>query len=164
MGICRLPHIIMTPIRGRFIKKRPCILSLTLSKEKGFWGLRGQCLANFRYLKGPIYSWSYSWPFKNTWSTITLQLHNINRMNLFSRSISYTYLDTIFFKEIKFDLQITIDRVHPVQSSSRSDYCITTVIIWKTLKLPKKQQVLRKRGLVPTVQPEPDFSWTCGFC
>ena len=74
---------------------QPYNLSLTSWEKKGFWGLRGRCLANFRYLKGPIYSLNYSQPVKNMWSTITLQLHNINRMNLFSRSISYTYLKAI---------------------------------------------------------------------
>ena len=29
--------------------------------------------------------------------------------------------------------------------------------------MPKKRQSLKNRGLVPTIQPEPDFSWTCGF-
>ena len=28
----------------------------------------------------------------------------------------------------------------------------------------KKRLSLKKRGLVPTIQPEPDFSWTCRFC
>ena len=27
----------------------------------------------------------------------------------------------------------------------------------------KKRESLKNRGLVPTIQPEPDFSWTCGF-
>ena len=34
-----------------------------------------------------------------------------------------------FFKKIIFDLQITTDRVHPVQISSRSDNCITIDIM-----------------------------------
>ena len=38
-----------------------------------------------------------------------------------------------------FDLHITIDRVHPVQISSRSDCCITTHIMRKTTKMPKKR-------------------------
>ena len=32
-----------------------------------------------------------------------------------------------------------------------------------TPKKLKKQPSLKNRGLVPTIQPEPDFSWTCGF-
>ena len=75
---------------------QPYNLSLTSWEKKGFWGLRGRCLANFRYLKGPIYSLNYSQPVKNMWSTITLQLHNINRMNMFSRSISYIYLNHFY--------------------------------------------------------------------
>ena len=39
---------------------------------------------------------------------------------------------------IIFDLRITIPRVHPVQSSSRSGYCITTDIIGQTPKMPGK--------------------------
>ena len=27
----------------------------------------------------------------------------------------------------------------------------------------KKRLSLKNRGLVPTIQPDPDFSWTCGF-
>ena len=23
---------------------------------------------------------------------------------------------------------------------------------------------LNNRGMIPTIQPEPDFFWTCGFC
>ena len=34
-----------------------------------------------------------------------------------------------FLEKIIFDFQITIDRVHPVQISSRSDNCITTDIM-----------------------------------
>ena len=34
-----------------------------------------------------------------------------------------------FLEKNIFDLQITIDRVHPVQISSRSDNCITTHIM-----------------------------------
>ena len=68
-----------------------------------------------------------------------------------------------FLEKNIFDLQITIDRVHPVQISSRSDNCITTDIMWKSPIMPKKRQSLKNRGLVPTIQPEPDFSWTCGF-
>ena len=81
---------------------QPYNLSLTSWEEKGFWGLRGWCLANFRYLKGPIYSLNYSQPVKNMWSTITLQLRNINRMNLFSRSISYTYLNNCVMSEFQY--------------------------------------------------------------
>ena len=39
-----------------------------------------------------------------------------------------------FLEKIIFDLQITIDRVNPVQISSCSDYCITTGIMRKTPK------------------------------
>ena len=59
--------------------------------------------------------------------------------------------------------QITIDREHPVQIPSRSDNCITTDIMQKSPKMLKKWLSLKNRGLVPTIQPEPDFSWTCGF-
>ena len=42
-----------------------------------------------------------------------------------------------FLEKIIFDLQITIDRVHPVQILSRSDYCITTQVstigVWSLL-------------------------------
>ena len=34
-----------------------------------------------------------------------------------------------FLEKVIFDLQITIDRVHPVQIPSRSDHCITTDIM-----------------------------------
>ena len=68
-----------------------------------------------------------------------------------------------FLEKNIFDLQITIDRVHPVQILSCSHYCITTHILRKTPKMPKKRPSLKNRGLVPTIQPEPDFSWTCGF-
>ena len=64
---------------------------------------------------------------------------------------------------IIFDFHITIDTVHPVQISSRSDNCITTDMMWKSPKMPKKGLSLKNRGLIPTIQPEPDFSWTCGF-
>ena len=53
-------------------------------------------------------------------------------------------------------------RVHPVQISSRSDYCIRTNIIWKTPKMLKNNEV-GSRGLVPTILLEPDLSWTCCF-
>ena len=33
------------------------------------------------------------------------------------------------YENILLDLQIPIDRIHPVQISSRSDYCITTDIM-----------------------------------
>ena len=33
----------------------------------------------------------------------------------------------------------------------------------QTPKTPKKRLSPKNRGLVPTIQPEPDFSWTCGF-
>ena len=33
----------------------------------------------------------------------------------------------------------------------------------KNTKNDKKRPSLKNRGLVPTIQPEPDFSWTCGF-
>ena len=29
--------------------------------------------------------------------------------------------------------------------------------------MPKKRASLKNRSLVPTIQPEQDFSWTCGF-
>ena len=29
--------------------------------------------------------------------------------------------------------------------------------------MAKKLQSLKERGLVPTIQTEPDFSWICGF-
>ena len=74
---------------------QPYNLSLTSWEKKGFWGLRGRCLANFRYLKGPIHSWSYLWPVKNMWSTITLQLHKRNRINLFWRWNSYRILKRV---------------------------------------------------------------------
>ena len=45
-------------------------------------------------------------------------------------------LNTILSK-ISFGLQITIDRVHHVQISSRSDYCISTDIMWKTKNVEK---------------------------
>ena len=46
----------------------------------------------------------------------------------------------ISFEKIIVDLQITIDRVHPVQILSCSHYCITTHILWKTPKMPKKNE------------------------
>ena len=68
-----------------------------------------------------------------------------------------------FFEKNIFDLQITMERVHPVQISSRSVHCIITNIMWKTQKMMKKRPSLKYRGLVPTIHPEPDFSLTCGF-
>ena len=44
-------------------------------------------------------------------------------------------------ENIIFDLPITIDRVHPVQISSRPDHCITTDIMLKTQKMPKNDKV-----------------------
>ena len=46
-----------------------------------------------------------------------------------------------------FDLQIIINTVHSVQTSSRSDLCITTEIMWKTPKMPKKWQSLKNLSL-----------------
>ena len=63
-----------------------------------------------------------------------------------------------FSEKILFDLQINIDWVHPVQISSRSYYCISTDIMWKTPNIS-----LKNRGLVPTIQLEPDSCWTCSF-
>ena len=63
-----------------------------------------------------------------------------------------------YFKNI-IDLQINIDTVNPVQILSRSDE-------WQNVKNTKnaeKRPSLKNRGLVPTLQPEPDFSWTYGF-
>ena len=48
-------------------------------------------------------------------------------------------------------------RVHPVQISSPSDYCITNDIMCKHIKNDEKTS-LKIRGLVPTIQPEPDFT------
>ena len=42
-----------------------------------------------------------------------------------------------FLEKIIFDFQIAIDRAHPVQIASRSDYCISTHIMWKSPKKPK---------------------------
>ena len=42
-----------------------------------------------------------------------------------------------FLENIIFDFQITIDRVHPIQISSRSYYCITTHITEKTQNVKK---------------------------
>ena len=63
-------------------------------------------------------------------------------------------------EKIVFDLQITIAIVHLVQISSRSVHCITTDTVWKIRKVLKS---LKSRGLVPTIQPEPDFSQVCSF-
>ena len=52
----------------------------------------------------------------------------------------YTFKYSFLEKTI-FDLQISIPRVHPVEISSRSDYCITTDIIWKHTKNAKKTTV-----------------------
>ena len=46
-----------------------------------------------------------------------------------------------FLENIIFDFQITIDRVHPVQISSRSDNCIATDIMCKTPKMLKNDEV-----------------------
>ena len=69
-----------------------------------------------------------------------------------------------FLENIIFDFQITIDKVHFVQISSPSDNCITTDIMQKTPRMVKKLKSLKYRGLVPTIQVEPDFSRTCSFC
>ena len=59
-----------------------------------------------------------------------------------------------FIEKIIFDLQITIDRVHPVQIFTCSDYYITT---------NKMQKTPKNKGLVPTILYYTKFSWTCGF-
>ena len=46
-----------------------------------------------------------------------------------------------FLQKIIFDFQITTDRVHHIQISSRSDNCITTDLMWKTTKFWKNDQV-----------------------
>ena len=51
--------------------------------------------------------------------------------------------------------------MHSVQISIRSDCCITTDIMRKHTENAEKMS--KNRGLVPTIQPLPDFSWTCGF-
>ena len=61
-----------------------------------------------------------------------------------------------FLEKSIFDLKITIPRVHPVQISSHSDYCITTGIMYKHWKCWKNDQV-SKIGVVPTIQPEPNL-------
>ena len=61
----------------------------------------------------------------------------------FSKNVYKDIIHT-FAQKIIFDLQITIDRVHPVQISSRSDYCITTDIMWKHKKNAKKRISLKK--------------------
>ena len=64
-------------------------------------------------------------------------------------------------EKIIFDIQISIPRVHPVQISSRFDYCIATDIMWKYTKNEKK--VSNNSGLVFIIKSEPDLSWTYGF-
>ena len=54
-----------------------------------------------------------------------------------------------------FGFQITINRVHPVQILSRSDYCITTDIMWKNTKSAEKTIESQNRGLVPTKKSRP---------
>ena len=49
-----------------------------------------------------------------------------------------------FLEKINHDLQISIGRVNPVQISSRSDDCVTTDIMWKTPKIPKKKSKSQK--------------------
>ena len=53
----------------------------------------------------------------------------------------------MIFRKKKFDLQITIDRVHPVPISSRNV---------KNTKNAEKR--LKDSGVVPTIQPEKYFS------
>ena len=62
-----------------------------------------------------------------------------------------------------FQLQVTIPSPHPVQISCPSDYCITLIIWYHTKKL-KNTAKSEKRGLATTVQPDLEFSRTCGFC
>ena len=50
-----------------------------------------------------------------------------------------------FLEKIIFDFQITIDTAHPVQISSRSDNCVTTDIMWKSPKMPKKWSSLKNQ-------------------
>ena len=58
-----------------------------------------------------------------------------------------------FSENIIFDFQITIHRVHPVQISSRSDYCITTDIMRKHRKCRKNDQV-SKIGVCSLLQSQ----------
>ena len=62
-----------------------------------------------------------------------------------------------FLENIIFDFQVTIERAHPIQISSRSDNCITTDIMWKSQKKAEKL-TLKNGGLVPNIQPEPDLN------
>ena len=49
-----------------------------------------------------------------------------------------------FLEKSIFDLKITIPRVHPVQISSHSDYCITTGIMWKHTENAEKMTKSQK--------------------
>ena len=49
-----------------------------------------------------------------------------------------------FLEKNIFDLQITVDRGHPVQTSSCSDYCITNDIRWKHMKNAEKATMSQK--------------------
>ena len=66
-----------------------------------------------------------------------------------------------FLEKSIFDIHMTIPRIHHVQISSGSDlhYYWHNV---KTPKMPKTWQS-QKKGLVPTLQSEPDFSQTNSF-
>ena len=57
-----------------------------------------------------------------------------------------------------------IDRVHPVQISSQSDYCITTDMMWRYTKIDEKENSLKNRSVVLTIKSEQDSSWICAFC
>ena len=61
------------------------------------------------------------------------------------------------------DLHITLARVHSVQIFKSSRLLHHSVIMLYDTKNDEKRRSLRKRGLVTTVQPKPEFSRTCGF-
>ena len=67
-----------------------------------------------------------------------------------------------FLEKNIFDLQIAIDRIHPVQILSCLDYCIPTDMMWKTTR-KRKNDSLENRGPFPTIRQDPDFSWTSVF-
>ena len=54
------------------------------------------------------------------------------------------------------NINIIIPSIHPVQMSSFSDCCITTVIIYKYKHTP-----IGIEECIDNKIPEPDFSWTC---
>ena len=67
------------------------------------------------------------------------------------------FLHNLLEKNI-FDIQITIDRVHHVKFQVTKITSSLLTLCEKHKKCRKNDLSYKNRGLVPTIQPEPDFS------